>query len=334
VKECTSAYVDEATLLFLAQLQTHDFGDRAGSCGQESERLGLAHLTSHFGTDTTAAAFIAWKLNGKKPVGSSIKALAHRIVMGFPKEFMAYQALANSEPKTYTSHVGDTNNFLRAVDKYLVPLAKEIAKQGGVIVGRPDSGVPEEQLLYLLNAAVEADMFNIVHKEKGYRGMTSLRSIQGDGMDFKNVIRINNILLENKFAPVHCGIYGIGGFLRNIIGRDNFGLTDKLCAVGNQHRPTMKFSHTPGKGSVPGLVKIVREPGKPTVRSIDEPGQDELVTVFDGTKGELYRNTEMFETVRQRVLNDFHKFPVPSPENTYSQKIKDLKKKLHYEFVE
>jgi len=334
VKECTSAYLDDPTILFLAQLQTHDFGDRAGSCPQESERLGLAQLTSHFGTDTCAAAYIAWKLNGKKPVGSSIKALAHRIVMGFPKEFQAYEALFNSEPAAFTSHVGDTNNFFRAVDNYLLPLAKKAASTGGVIVARPDSGDPTEQLLYVFNAAVDAGMFNIVHTGKKYRGMTNLKSIEGDGMQFKTVIDINNTLLENKFSPIHCGIYGIGGFVRNIIQRDNTGMTMKLCAVGSSHRPTMKFSHTPGKGSIPGLAKIVREPGQPTVRSIDEPGQDELVMAFDGTLGEVYQHTESFDTVRQRVLNDFHKFPVPNPENTCSAKIKALKKALHHEFVD
>lgn len=331
VKECSSAYVDDATLLFLAQLQTHDFGDRAGSCAQESEELGLAHLTSHFGTDTCAAAYIAWKLNGKKPIASSIKALAHRIVMGFQKEFQAYEALAASEPKTFTSHVGDTNNFFRAVDKYLVPLAKKIKETGGTIVARPDSGPPLEQLLYVYNAAHENGMSTVVHTGKGYRGMTCLRSIEGDGMDFKTIIDINNSLLQHKFSPIHCGIYGIGGFLRNILSRDGTGMTMKLCAVGKSHRPVMKFSHTPGKGSVPGLVKIVREPGKPTVRAIDEEGKDELVMVFDGTLGKPYEYTESFEMVRQRVLNDFHKFPLP--EDVYSAKIKEMKKALHHEFV-
>lgn len=333
VKYCTPRFVSEDELNFLAALQTHGFGDRASSCGEESERLELAYLASgHFGTDTTCAAFIAWVLNNKKCVGQTIHALAHRIVQGFQEEGQAYRNLYQAKPGEYTSHVGDCYNFFRAIDKNLVPLALEAKETGGVIVARPDSGEPLEQLLYLFNAAVEAKMFEIVHKDLKLRGMTSLKSIEGDGMTFQSIIEINNGLLSEGYAPPYCGIYGIGGSKRNLLGRDNLGLTMKLCAVGIEKRPVMKFSHTPGKGSVPGMVKICREVGKPTVRLLDEEGEDINITWFDGSLNKPFeRPTEVFDSIRQRILKDFHKFPLPS--DIYSDKIKSLKKELYYHYV-
>ncbi len=334
VKEHSPGYLSENDLNILAALMTHDFGDRAGSCPQESEVLGLAHLTSHFGTDTTVAAYLAWKASGETPWGCSIKALAHRIVQGFDEEEDSYLALYYAEPNTFTSHVADCYNFYTAVDSYLVPLAKKAKETGGVIVARPDSGDPLEQILYVLEAAVDAGLY--VKNSNGLISMTCLRAIQGDGMTFKSILEINEALLKKGFNPAGCLVYGIGGYLRNCLSRDNFGATMKLCAVGEQKRPVMKFSHTPGKGSVPGLVKIVRELSDrhellPTVRSIDESGQDELVLWFDGIDGSGLCYREDFREVRNRVREEFHSFPMPK--EIFSSKIKTMKRDLHARYV-
>jgi len=47
----------EAQVEFACSIMCHDFGDRAGSCAQESEVLGLAHLLVLPGTDTVAGAY-------------------------------------------------------------------------------------------------------------------------------------------------------------------------------------------------------------------------------------------------------------------------------------
>lgn len=334
VKKCTSSFIAEDELNFLAALQTHDFGDRAGSCSMESEVLGMAHLTSHFGTDTVAAAYLAYEEAGGKPIGNSIKALAHRIVQGYEKEKDAYLSLYHHEPATFTSHVADCYNFYNAIDSYLVPLAKLAKESGGVIVARPDSGDPYEQILYVLEAAVEAGLYED-NNRNGLRSMTHLRVIQGDGMDFKTIMEINEKLLKKKFNPPGCLCYGIGGHLRNVLARDNFGATLKLCAVGKSKRPVMKFSHTPGKGSIPGLVKIVRIKQDTrltrTVRYFDEIGTNEMVLWYDGIdgKGPVYH--EPFDVVRARVLKDFDKYPMP--EAVVSDSINAVKKELHAKYV-
>lgn len=329
VKEHSARFITETELNFLASLMTHDFGDRAGSCPEESEVLGMAHLTSHPGTDTAVGAYLAWKASGETPYGNSIHALAHRLVQGFEEEEQAYIALYNAASNTFTSHVADCYNFYNAVDNYLIPLAKKAKETGGVVVARPDSGDPLEQILYVLDAAKDA---GLAEKDRaGLYNMTCLRVIQGDGMTFKTIIEINEALIKRGYNPSGCLCYGIGGYLRNVLNRDNFGATMKLCAVGSGHRPVMKFSHTPGKGSVPGLVKIVREVGKPTVRGLDEDGQNELVLWYDGIDGNGILYSEDFREVRKRVVEQFHSFPVPS--EIFSPKIKALKKELHARYV-
>lgn len=329
VRKCHPSFLTNDQLNFMAALQTHDFGDRAGSCAQESEVLGLAHLTSHFGTDTVAAAYLAWQQSEKMPWGCSIKALAHRIVQGYKEEKDAYLSLYEAEPQAFTSHVADCYNFYTAIDNYLVPLALRAKATGGVIVARPDSGDPLEQILYAMDAAKDAGL--AVQAKNGMWGMTHLRTIQGDGMTFKTIQGINEALMAKGYSPPDCNIYGIGGYIRNAINRDNFGATMKLCAVGEQKRPVMKFSHTPGKGSVPGLAKICRIPGEPTVRSLDEAGEDQMLTWYDGVSGKGIVYKEDFRKVRARVLNEFQSFPYP--EEIFSPAIKKLKKELHAKYV-
>lgn len=335
VKRCSSGYLTDEQLEFQAALMIHDFGDRAGSCAEESEVLGMAHLTSHFGTDTVVGAYVAWKESGNKPIGCSIKALAHRIVQGFKEESQAYLSLYESAPNTFTSHVGDCYDFYNAVDQYLIPLAQKAKETGGVIVARPDSGDALEQIVYVLDAAKEAGLYTT--QANGLVSMTHLRVIQGDSMTFGSMQSINDDLVLLGYSPPGCLVYGIGGYLRNAIARDNFGATLKLCAVGPEKRPVMKFSHTPGKGSVPGLVKVVRELNNrnqllPTVRSLDEPGKTEMVPWFDGIDGPGIIYQEDFLTVRKRVLKDYHQYPVPA--KIYSSKIRAMKKDLHRVFVQ
>jgi nicotinamide phosphoribosyltransferase len=324
----------EDQLNFLAALETHDFGDRAGSCAEESEVLGMAQMTSHFGTDTVAGAYLAWLASNKTPWGCSIHALAHRIVQGFEKEEDAYLSLYNAKPHTFTSHVADCYNFYNAIDSYLVPLAKKALETGGVIVARPDSGDPFEQIVYALDAAKDAGLAK--KSPNGLWEMTSLRVIQGDGMTFSSIRDINEKLINRGYSPPGCLIYGVGGYLRNALNRDNFGATMKLCAVGEKRRPVMKFSHTPGKGSVPGLVKICREKlssgeTAPTVRTQNEEGNDQYVLYYDGIYGKGIIYEEDFREVRKRVLNEFHSYAVPT--DPFSSKIKDMKKALHSRYV-
>ena len=298
----------------IAQMQISDFGDRAGSCSEESLVLGKAHLTSHTGTDTVAAAWSAWRASHGKVNGASIRALAHRVVQGWDDEGEAFRTLVEvAGDGGVTSHVTDCYDFERAVTEHLVPLALAAAKRGALVVLRPDSGDGEACVRFILEAARRAGLSRT--NARGLTEMTNLRYIYADSVDFASVRRLNESLVASGFAVPGCGIYGIGGYLRDCLRREAMGATMKLCAIGSGMKPVAKLSPN-GKGSIPGLVSIVPSAsGAPTVHAADAGGSfGALELMYDcGRFTDAYEEGTDFANVRRRVLDDWTTF-VPSKE--------------------
>lgn len=304
---------DPAAVRFIAQMQISDFGDRAGSCAEESEVLGKAHLTSHSGTDTVAAAWSAWKASRGDFNGASIRALAHRVVQGWDEEGEAFRTLVEvAGDGGFSSHVTDSYDFERSVTDHLVPLAREAAKRGALVVARPDSGDGETCVRFILEAAKAAGLSRT--NSRGLTEMTSLRYIYADGIDFAAVRRLNDALVASGYAVPGCGIYGIGGHLRDCLSRDGMGATMKLCAVGDEMKPVAKLSPN-GKGSIPGLVRVDPSAnGGPTVHAATGASDDfgALELMYDcGRFTTAYEDGLSFGNVRRRVLEDWSAF-VPS----------------------
>jgi nicotinamide phosphoribosyltransferase len=250
----TTDVADPDVVRIIAQWQTSDFGDRGGSCPEESEVLGMAHLTSHVGTDTMSAAYLAHQASAGRVAGQSIRALAHRVVQGHAREEDAFGALfALTAEGGIGSYVGDCYDFRRAVDEHLVPLAREAARTGGTVVARPDSGDGVAQLLYVLEAARRAGLSRV--NGKGLHEMTSLRTIYADGLELARIREINAALEAAGYAPPMCNVFGVGGALRDGLSREMMGATYKLCAVGAALEPVAKLSPG-GKHSTPGLVGV------------------------------------------------------------------------------
>ena len=300
--------------LFAAQLMLHDFGMRASSSSEESELLGKAHLLSFPGTDTFNAAYQAYKENGDTRVGSSILALAHRTVMGHNSEDDCFQNL-HSIGDPIASYVADCYDFKRAVKEKLIPLAlSESSKENGqIVVARPDSGDYLENILYLVNTASENGLYST--QPNGRKAMTNLRFIQGDSMDWDKMKTIMDALKEGGYSPVNCGIFGVGGWLRNTPTRDTLSVAYKLMARGEHLEPTVKLSNTRAKMSVPGPVQILRGQGEGNPSTIMHyetelnGGRNIVRTVYDGSiRGDdKFRDPllESFSTIQQRVINGF-----------------------------
>jgi nicotinamide phosphoribosyltransferase len=303
---------DPAAIRAIAQMQTSDFGDRAGSCAEESEVLGKAHLTSHTGTDTVAAAWSAWRASRGEVNGASIRALAHRVVQGWDDEGQAFRAIFEvAGDGGITSHVTDCYAFERAVTEHLVPLAREAARRGSLVVARPDSGDGEACVRFILEAAKQAGLSRT--NGRGLTEMTSLRYIYADGVDFTDVRRLNEALVASGFAVPGCGIYGIGGHLRDCLHRDGLGATMKLAAIGDAMQPVAKLSPH-GKNSLPGLVRVAPSARGGATVFAAEPGGDfgALELMYDcGRFTEAYEEGADFRNVRRRVLEDWDAF-VPS----------------------
>jgi len=307
---------------FLASLMLTDFGDRAGMTLEESEELGMYHLYTWNGTDTVSGAYQAWK-NSNETIGiaMSVNALAHRNVQAYDFEGDCYNAIYNNaENGEILSMVADCYDFYHAVETYLLPLAKRsiVENNGKIVVARPDSGDPIEQILWVCNLAVK----NGLYTEKTINGKTwkfatSLKFIEGDGMDFKTMKHIIDVLLENNFAPYGWGLFGVGGGLRNNLKRDNLSAKYALCSIGNDNQPVVKFSETLGKTTLPGPFKILRTKealnSKTTIIFDYEDGENAMVEYYNGLRVQKPFGVGMddyFNEIKQRINDQFDNMPL------------------------
>lgn len=248
VKRDTPDVIDSYAV---AQWMIHDFGMRASSNAHESEDLGLAHLLCFNGTDTFNAAYVAWKLGSNAGTGTSILALAHRIVQGYKSEQECFDNLhAQGQMGSY---VADCYNFKRAVREKLTKLTG-----GPIVVARPDSGEYLENDALVRRTAVEHGEYEI--RADGVMIPKTLKIIQGDSMTPEKTELLFRDRANNGFSPIAWGIIGMGGYLRNQCTRDTLSSAYKLSAVndGDRWRPVVKLSETPGKLSVPGPNEIYR----------------------------------------------------------------------------
>jgi nicotinamide phosphoribosyltransferase len=287
-------YRDEITdeqARFLAGLMLHNFGCRAGMVPQESEWLAADALYLFSGTDTFSGAYQAWKNSGEATgIASSVAALAHRNVQGYDSEEDCHRRLNEvASDGDIDSHVADCYSFFDSVEDTLLRIAMDNAAAGNgkVVVARPDSGDPSEQVLWLCKLAHKhglSTVETILGKE--WRFPTSLKFIEGDGMTWEKMKAINDELIEYGFPPFAWGLYGVGGGLRRI-SRDDLSAKYALCAVGRDLQPVCKFSETLEKTTLPGPFKVLRSreaiEARKTVVFAHEPGEDALVEYFDGS---------------------------------------------------
>lgn len=331
----------------MAQFIIHDFGMRASSCSEESELLGKAHLLVFHGTDTFNAAYQAMQIGAKRPTGTSILALAHRIVQGYDSEKEAYSNL--SEQDKIGSYVSDCYNYKKAVENYLIPLAKSNSTK--MVVNRPDSGDFLDNTLYHVNKAVEHGLFKQPDGQNIPFGMvepTNFKFINGDSMNPNKVTLIYRELMQHGYSPTKWGIFGVGGYLRNAANRDILSSAYKLAAKGTELEPVIKLSDTPSKMSIPGPTVIRRHNCnghvRPTVFLENEYhtfGESAYRTYYNGANpfsySELFGEAciEDFSILQERTIanfNGFAEFSAKHPEfglandSCLSDKIKDLQK--------
>lgn len=331
--------------MFFARIMIHDFGDRAAMCPQESEFVARVHNLVWTGTDTFRAAYQNWK-NGAPPAfGSSVNALAHRIVQGFKEEGDCYRHMYNvANPGELLSMVGDCYDYWTALKNHLIPLALESKKDGNgkTVVCRPDSGDSCEMVIGTLGEALRAGLMEpfvgrFDGREQTYYVSTTLRFIVANGESFESVKDILNTCLTHGYLPWRCGVFGIGGSLRNHLTRDDMSTKFALCAVGNDKRPVVKFSHEAGKQTLPN-TKVVRDKisltSGITVYLPDELPKlliDSLVSYYDGSLDSPFGSgfTDTFSTIENRVIKEFEKMPpvAGAPSNAVKAVVSALSKK-------
>lgn len=329
---------------FLASLMLHNFGCRAGMTPQESEWMGADALYIFGGTDTFSGAYQALKNSGEMTgIASSVFALAHRNVQGYDIESDCHEKLNSvSEDGDIDSHVADCYSYFDAVENILLPMAKRNVEEGNekIVVGRPDSGDPSEQVLWLCKIAHKHGLSTVeTILKKEWRFSTGLKFIEGDSMTWEKMKEINEDLLLHGFPPFAWGLYGVGGGLRKI-NRDDFSGKYALCAVGKELTPVCKFSETLEKTTLPGPFKLLRSKealeSKKTIVFPDEPGEDAMVDFFDGSDiwdpfKEGYNDD--FNVIKSRIQDQMETMPLNlSTEDNHhypaSDKIKEVRIQL------
>jgi len=314
--------VSDEECLFFARVMIHDFGDRAGASPMESELVSRVHNYVWFGTDTFRAAYQNWKNGAPAAFGSSVKALAHRIVQGYAEETDCYNTMYHSaDGNELLSMVGDCYDYWSALEKDLIPLAlkakNSATDNANTIVARPDSGDSVDMVLGTLQRAHAAGLMEDHLCADGITRhvATNLRYIVGNGESFDSVLQITNAALDAGFVPWRCGIYGIGGHLRNNINRDHMSTKFALCAVGEDERPVIKLSNTPGKQTLPDCHVLRDDIALTTGVTLVTPGEvgvDALVTYYDGSLEEPFGSgfTDDFLTCEARVVREFDEMPL------------------------
>lgn len=336
--------IDKDQIKFLAGLMLHNFGCRAGMTPQESEWMAADALYIFSGTDTFSGAYQAWKNSDEATgIAMSVFALAHRNVQGFEVESDCHTTLNSvSEDGDINSHVADCYSYFDTIQEILLPMAieNEVAGNGKIVVGRPDSGDPSEQVLWLCKIAHKHGLSTVeTILKKEWRFGTSLKFLEGDSMDWAKMKEINEDLILHGFPPFAWGLYGVGGGLRKM-SRDDLSAKYALCAVGKYLKPVCKFSETLEKTTLPGPFKLLRSKealvSKKTIVFYYEDGDDVMVDYFDGSDiWDPFKEgfDDNFNVIKARISEQMESMPLTmtTDENhnyPASDKIKEVRIEL------
>eukprot|EP01096_Ripella_sp_DP13-Kostka_P012583 TRINITY_DN5311_c0_g1_i1.p1 TRINITY_DN5311_c0_g1~~TRINITY_DN5311_c0_g1_i1.p1 ORF type:complete len:519 (+),score=266.95 TRINITY_DN5311_c0_g1_i1:55-1557(+) len=297
---------------FLLNSRLHDFGFRGCTCVEQSIIGGCAHLLNFTGSDTMSACFYAqFNLNNGKPVGESVPASEHSVMTSWATEREAILNMIDHFGTGLFSVVMDSYDYRRAVQDILPTVVEQKLAKGGFMVLRPDSGDPVDAVLMGLEAADKA--FGSTVNSKGYKVVNNAAVLQGDGINSDTIKDILAKVLEKGFSAQSV-VFGMGGGLLQKVNRDDMNFATKLSFIqyadGTEHN-VMKYPKTDVlKISLPGIMKVVRVDGIPTVFPADDPieGENLLKVVYDG-RPVANAFPETFDELRARVESEWNALP-------------------------
>ncbi|KAI1316216.1 hypothetical protein EDD11_010326 [Mortierella claussenii] len=238
----------------------HDFGFRGCTTIEQSVIGGTAHLLNFTGTDTMSAAFHAqFHLNRGEPVGNSIPASEHSVMMSFKTEKEAMEAMIQQFGDGVYACVMDSYDYQHALDVVLPEVAKFKVDRSahGFLVIRPDSGDIVDAVLAGLRAA--DTVFGSDKNEKGYKVLRGCGVIQGDGVRYESMSKILEAVLAEGFSADNVA-FGMGGGLLQKLNRDTLSFATKLSHITYQDgtkRDVMKHPKSDSdKISLPGILDV------------------------------------------------------------------------------
>ena len=294
----------------------NDFGFRGVSSVESAKIGGAAHLINFSGSDNLAGSGMAIDYyDATKAYGLSIPATEHSIctLLGRDGELEIFKHVLRSFPTGIIACVSDSFNIFKACREYWGgELKKEILNRQGTLVIRPDSGDPIMTLLEIFKILFET--FGFTTNAKGFKVLPpQVRVIQGDGVNYAEIINIYNALKANGISAENL-VLGMGGALLQKVDRDTQKFALKCSSavidgkeVAVEKSPTEMDANgniTPSfKKSKGGRLKLVKING--IFKTVNEQQHfdltDELHTVFEN--GELV-NTITFEQVKANAVKN------------------------------
>jgi len=222
--------------------------------------------------------------------------------------------------------VMDSYDYVNALSHILPAIIKQKTEKGGLMVLRPDSGDPSESVLLALTKA-ETVVGATVNK-KGYKLLKGLSVIQGDGVNYNSVRHIIETYLKAGYSAANVA-FGMGGGLLQKVNRDTMSFATKLSYIkspdGHKRDIMKKPKSDASKISLPGILKVKRVNGVPTVFPSSEEDQDPeniFQTLWDNGPV-VDHKWETFDQLRERVQEGWKTVP-----KLYDPVSADLKHKI------
>jgi len=319
-------------LHWLIESRLHDFGFRGCTCVEQSVIGGSAHLLNFSGTDTMSAAYyVQFHLNEGKHIGESIPATEHSVMTSWPNEADAILNMIDKyggEKKIFAC-VMDSYDYVNALEKILPVIKTKKQEKGGIMVLRPDSGDPTDSVMLALRSADKLVGSTLVEKNNSkWKMINGFNVIQGDGINYSNIKKIIDTYLAEGFSATNVA-FGMGGGLLQKINRDTMSFATKLSYIKYADKPARNVMKKPkedsGKCSLPGILKVLRVNGVPTVFPAKEDENDpnnllKVVWNCGPVKGHVW---EKFDTLRERIKQEWPKVP-----KTYDPVSQELKQEI------
>ncbi len=288
----------------LIDFKLHDFGFRGVSSVESAGIGGAAHLVNFLGTDTVAAlTFIQDFYETDEVAGFSIPAAEHSTITSWTQagEQDAYSNMLAQYPTGLVAVVSDSYDVYHACEKLWGEALKEqVLQRNGTLIVRPDSGVPKDVVLKVVEILGEKLGYTI--NAKGFKVLVpQVRVIQGDGVNYESIGEILANLANHGWSADNIA-FGMGGALLQKVHRDTqkFAFKCSCATVDGQDRLVYKDPITDqGKRSKKGRLKLIQTAdGFQTVQQ-ESPEEDCLQTVFED--GYL-RKTYTFAEVKANTL--------------------------------
>jgi nicotinamide phosphoribosyltransferase len=315
-----SKYMKETILEFLERtgnpdligFKLHDFGFRGVSSVESAGLGGAGHLVNFMGTDTITSITLAKNYYQAKAMPAfSIPASEHSTITSWGRECEAeaMENMLDSYPEGLVACVSDSYDIIYACKEiWGKRLRDKILSRKGTLVVRPDSGVPEEMVVEVLNALGES--FGYSTNAKGYKVLPDqVRVIQGDGINYESLRGILTAMQTAGWSADNVA-FGCGGALLQQLNRDTqrFAFKCSSVVVDGVERDVYKQPASDlTKSSKRGRMKLIRETGwiedsfdmvRYETTAESDPRNDELAVVFENGR---VVTTYSLDQIRERA---------------------------------